>query len=95
MITLLGQVITASKGGAAMVMAYLGGSACALGATIIGDETGVAISVMGGLLMAVFYAGRTLQKINDQQQSTDARLSRIEKILKISEHKERKHEDNP
>jgi hypothetical protein len=94
MIPFIGQVISTSKGGAVMVMAYLGGSACTLGATIIGDETGVAISVMGGLLVAVFYAGRALQKINDQQRSTDARLSRIENILKIGESEERKHDEN-
>ena len=78
------HLIPGIKGAALMGAAVAGGGLVTALAETIGDSTTVQISVVGGLVIGVFYAGATLQKLKDGQKATNARLSRIERKLKIS-----------
>jgi len=80
------QFIPTIKAGATLATLSIGGGLATMLAEVnIGDSTTIQIGLVGGLVVGVFFAGCTLQKLKDGQRAANKRLSRIERKLQIEE----------
>ena len=77
------ELISSLKGALAMTGASVGGGLVTMGvADVIGDDTSVKIGLVGGLIVAVFYAGATFRGMKDDVKTLKVDMKEVKQVVK-------------